>query len=85
VTWTAGDPADLIYAELFAYDGSTSVLCTFRDESGAGTITAEAFAGVGNGRIALHRVRLRHLDSTSGPSTDVRFDFEVGAAIDFTR
>lgn len=85
VTWNAGETSDLVYAELFAYDGSASVLCTFRDDAGAGTIVPDAFSGVGNGRIALHRVRLRHLDNASGASTDVRFDFQVGAAIDFSR
>jgi hypothetical protein len=85
VTWAAGDAADTIYAELFAYDGSTSVLCTFRDESGTGTIPADAFVGIGNGRLALHRVRSRHLDAAASPSSDVRFDFQVGSAIDFSR
>jgi hypothetical protein len=83
--WLAGDASDVVYAELFAYDGSTSVLCTFRDEAGAGMIPADSFVGVGNGRIALHRVRTRHLDSASSPSSDVRFDFQVGSAIDFSR
>jgi hypothetical protein len=83
--WAAGDASDTIYAELFAYDGSTSVLCTFRDEAGTGTIPADAFVGVGSGRLALHRVRSRHLDGASTTSSDVRFDFQVGSAIDFSR
>jgi hypothetical protein len=85
LTWTAGDATDSIYAELFAYDGSQSVLCSFRDEAGTGTIPAEAFAGAGNGRLALHRVRSRHLESGTNPSSDVRFDFQVGSAVDFSR
>jgi hypothetical protein len=85
LTWAAGDPADSIYAELLAYDGSPSVLCSFRDDSGAGMIPADAFAGTGTGRIALHRVRSRHLESKSSPSSDVRFDFQVGSAVDFSR
>ena len=85
LSWAAGDASDLVYAELFAYDGSTSVLCTFRDDAGTGTIAADAFTGVGGGRIALHRVHSQHLDNVSGPSTDVRLDFQVGSAIDFSR
>jgi hypothetical protein len=85
LSWAAGDASDLVYAELFAYDGSTSVLCTFRDDAGSGTIAADAFTGIGSGRIALHRVHSQHLDNVTGPSTDVRFDFQVGSAIDFSR
>ena len=66
-------------------DGSQSVLCTFRDEAGAGTIPADAFAGTGTGRLALHRVRTRHIEGGNNPSSDVRFDFQVGAAVDFSR
>jgi len=85
LAWTPGDASDVVYAELFAYDGSASVLCTFRDEAGSGKIPADAFAGIGNGRLGLHRVRSRHLDGASSPSSDVRFDFQVGSAIDFSR
>ena len=46
-----------MYVELLAYDGSPSIICTFHDETGQGTIAAETFNGVGTGRLALHRVR----------------------------
>jgi len=85
LTWAAGEPTDAIYVELLAYDGSPSVLCSFRDESGVGSIPADAFAGTGTGRIAVHRVRSRHLESKANPSSDVRFDFQVGSPVDFSR
>ena len=85
LTWAAGDSQDSIYAELLAYDGSPSVLCSFHDDAGAGMIPADAFTGTGTGRVALHRVRSRHLESKASPSSDVRFDFQVGASVDFSR
>jgi len=85
LTWAAGDPTDAIYVELLAYDGSPSVLCSFRDDAGAGTIPADTFAGTGTGRVAVHRVRSRHLESKASPSSDVRFDFQVGSPVDFSR
>jgi hypothetical protein len=84
VSWAPGESGDSVYAELLAYDGSPSVLCTFRDEAGAGTVPAEAFAGTGAGRLALHRVRSRHVESAVGPSSEIRFDFQVGSAIEFS-
>jgi len=85
ISWPRASRRNLIYTELLAYDGSPSVLCTFRDETGAGTIPADAFAGTGNGRLAVHRVRGKHVESGSSPSSDVRFDFQLAAAIDFSR
>ncbi len=83
ITWGAGDGADLVYVEFLAYDGSPSVTCTFRD-SGSGTVPADAFSGTGTGRMALHRVRSRHFDG--GPTSgEMRFDFQTGASVDFTK
>jgi hypothetical protein len=84
-TWNAGDGADLVYVQLLAYDGSPSVVCTFRDEAGSGSIARDTFAGIGSGRLAIHRVRTRHVDATSGPSGDVRFDFEVDEPVEFVK
>ncbi|HEX4475573.1 MAG TPA: hypothetical protein VH142_10880 [Polyangiaceae bacterium] len=83
--WAAGEPSDVVYVELLAYDGSPSILCTFRDETGQGTISADTFNGAGNGRLALHRVRSRHVDGGASPSGDIRFDFQVGASVEFAK
>ena len=80
-----GEGGDVVYAELLAYDGSPSIVCTFRDEAGAGTVPAEAFAGIGTGRISVHRVRSRHFDAGAAPSGEMRFDFQVGASVEFAK
>ncbi len=85
LTWTPGDATDQVYVELLAYDGSTSVLCSFRDETGAGSVPADAFSGAGAGRLAIHRVRLRRVEGGTAPAGDIRFDFQVGAPVEFAR
>lgn len=85
LAWAAGDASDLVYVELLAYDGSPSVLCTFHDEAGTGTIAGDAFSGAGAGRIAVHRLRTRHFDGPGSPPSEIRFDFQVGASIDFVK
>ncbi len=74
-----------MYAELLAYDGSPSVICTFRDEAGAGAVPGDAFAGVGAGRLALHRVRSRHFEGGAAPTSEMRFDFQVGSSVEFLK
>jgi len=83
--WAPGDDTDVVYAELLAYDGSPSVVCTFRDEAGTGAVPAEAFTGTGTGRLALHRLRTRHIDGGAAPSSEMRFDFQVGTSVDFVK
>lgn len=85
LVWAPGDAPDLVYVELLAYDGSSSVLCTFRDDAGAGTIAADAFNGAGAGRIALHRLRVRRMDGGATPAGEVRFDFQIGSAVEFAK
>ena len=85
LTWTPGESGDVVYAELFAYDGSSSVVCTFRDDTGTGTIPAEVIPGTGAGRVALHRVRTRRVETTGAPAVELRFDFQVGAPVEFVR
>jgi hypothetical protein len=82
--WAPGDSGDTVYVEFLAYDGSPSVLCAFRDEAGTGTIPDGAFSGTGAGRIAVHRMRSHHFESPTGVS-EVRFDFKVGAAVEFVK
>jgi hypothetical protein len=85
LAWTAGDPSDLVYMELLALDGSSSLVCTFHDDAGVGTVASDAFSGTGAGRIAIHRVRTRHVDSGAVPTGEVRFDFQVGSAVEFAK
>jgi hypothetical protein len=85
LAWAPGDGNDVVYAELLAYDGSPSIVCTFHDDAGTGTVPAEAFAGVGTGRISVHRVRSRRFDSGAAPSGEMRFDFQVDAPVEFTK
>lgn len=85
LAWTAGDASDLVYVEFLALDGSTSLVCTFHDDAGAGTVAPDSFSGAGAGRVAVHRVRLRHVDSATAPTGEVRFDFQVGSAVEFAK
>ena len=85
LAWAPGEASDVVYVELLAYDGSPSVLCTFHDEAGTGTIAPDAFSGVGAGRIAIHRLRSRRFDAVGTTPSEVRFDFQVGAAIEFVK
>jgi len=85
LTWAAGESPDLVYVELLAYDGSSSTLCTFHDEAGAGTVSGDAFAGTGQGRIAIHRVRQHRLDAPQSPTGELRFDFQIGSAVEFAK
>lgn len=85
LTWNPGEASDVVYVELLAYDGSPSVLCTFRDEAGSGTVSADTFTGAGAGRLAVHRLRARHFDASGMPPSEVRFDFQVGAAVEFVK
>jgi hypothetical protein len=85
LSWTPGEASDLVYVELLAYDGSPSVLCTFHDEAGAGTVLADAFVGAGAGRLAVHRLRAHRFDAPGTPPTEIRFDFQVGASVEFVK
>jgi hypothetical protein len=82
LSWQPGDPGDVVYVELMAYDGSPSLTCTFADERGAGTVPSDTFTGLGGGRIAVHRLGVRR---GSGADNEVRFDFQVGAAVEFVK
>lgn len=85
VTWERGLAADLIYVELLSYDGSPTTVCTFADQAGTGTVPARAFAGVGGGRVAVHRLRQRHIGPAATSAGEIRFDFQVGVAVEFSR
>jgi hypothetical protein len=85
VSWERGESSDVVYVELVAYDGSPSVVCSFADQAGFGTVPSGTFTGTGGGRLALHRLRTRHLGAPNAATGEIRFDFQVGASVEFSR
>lgn len=83
VTWNVGSPGDLVYVELSRIDGSSSTLCSFRDDVGSGTIPAGAVTPSQNGRLSLHRVRERTFAAGGIQDVELRFDFELAANVSF--
>lgn len=83
VTWNVGTSGDLVYVELVAADGTNSTLCTFRDDTGAGTVPGGAFDRVGAGRLSVHRVRTTDFVAAGVDHGQLRFDFERAANIAF--
>lgn len=84
LSWQAGALGDVVYAELLADDGSPSMVCAFRDDAGAGSVPADAFTGTGPGRLALHRLRVQRFEPGS-PTSELRFDFQVGAPVEYAK
>lgn len=83
VTWSEGDVADRIFLELAGSEGS--VLCSFADEEGSGSVPGALMTRLGNDsvRLAIHRVR-ENVRAQEAMRTDalvletrVRFDFEL--------
>ncbi len=79
LTWSVGAPGDLLWVEVGAADG-TSTLCSFRDEEGAATIAGGSFTA-GAARIALHRVRVAEFSAPGVALGELRFDFELTASL----
>lgn len=84
LSWQPGTPGDIVYAELLAYDGSPSVVCAFRDDTGTGSVAADTFTGTGGGRLAVHRLRVQQFDPGS-PKSELRFDFQVGTPVEYSK
>jgi len=84
VSWSRGLSRDLVYVELRTQDGSATTRCTFRDDTGQGTVPAGAFAGAGLGELSLHRVHSEPFTSRSVSAGEVRFDFEQSANVEFS-
>jgi len=83
VTWSEGDVADRIFLELASADGS--VLCSFADDEGSGSVPGTLMSKLGSEsvRLAIHRVR-ENVRAQEAVRTDalvletrVRFDFEL--------
>jgi hypothetical protein len=85
ISWEPGEPTDTVYVELVSYDGAPGIVCTFHDKDGSGQVPEGVFSGAGAGRIALHRLRTRHIDAQNAGAGEIRFDFQVGASVDFSR
>ncbi len=83
LSWARGLPRDLVYVELTTQDGAATTRCTFHDEAGQGSIPAGAFAGLGLGKLSLHRVHSERFSSGSVDAGEVRFDFEQSANVEF--
>lgn len=83
VTWNVGKPGDLVYVELSRIDGSSSTVCSFRDDAGSGTIPAGSVAPSQNGRLSFHRLRERTFAAGDIQDVELRFDFELAANVSF--
>ncbi len=83
VTWNAGAPGDIVYVELSHIDGSSSTLCSFRDDAGSGTIPASSVAPSQNGRLSLHRLHERMFTGAGLQDVELRFDFELATNVSF--
>jgi hypothetical protein len=84
LSWSPGSSRDFVYVEFTTQDGSATTRCTFRDDSGVGTVPASAFIGTGLGELSLHRVHSEPFASGSVDAGEVRFDFEQSANVEFT-
>jgi hypothetical protein len=91
-TWLEGEASDRVFIELNGSD--TSVLCSFSDDDGSGSVPAALTAKLGQDpvRVGLHRVRetVRAQESPRGEGmlaepmtleTLVRFDFELTSTL----
>lgn len=86
-TWAEGEPGDRMLLEISG--GESSVLCSFADDDGSGSVPASLTPRLGgdNARIALHRVR-ETTQAQEAPRQDaliletmVRFDFGLTSTV----
>jgi hypothetical protein len=86
-TWAEGEASDRVFVELDGSEGS--VLCSFADDDGSGTVPAGLTAKLGNDavRVGFHRVRetVGALEPLRPDAliveTMVRFDFELTSTL----
>lgn len=84
LTWSVGAPGDVVVVELTSSDGAALAVCSFRDDTGAGTVPVGTFDVPGSGRLSLHRVRTSEFSAGDVDLGELRFDFEVAANVSFT-
>ena len=77
-------PGDVVVVELTSSDGAALAVCSFRDDTGAGTVPVGTFDVPGSGRLSLHRVRTSEFSAGDVDLGELRFDFEVAANVSFT-
>jgi hypothetical protein len=82
LTWTVGQPGDLVYVALTTQDESSGVVCSFRDEDGVGTIPGDFLPATSLARLSLHRMRRQALRDAPIDSGEIRFDFELATALE---
>ena len=75
---------DVVVVELTSSDGAALAVCSFRDDTGAGTVPVGTFDVPGSGRLSLHRVRTSEFSAGDVDLGELRFDFEVAANVSFT-
>lgn len=81
--WLPGASGDLVYFEAADRNGVASLVCTFRDDAGTGSVPGGALTLRGPGSLALHRVRSVSFQSPGIDSGQVRFDFQIVTHVDF--
>ena len=77
-------PNDRVYLELTSSESSSSLLCTFEDAAGAGTLSLGAFSPGTSARLSLHRLRVAWPTSPGAAvdQTELRFDFSVVRSVE---
>ena len=84
LTWSVGALGDIVYVELLSdQDGDVSVVCAFQDDAGAGSLDATLLSTSGEGWLSLHRVRSHEVGTEGLDIAELRFDFELAAAVRF--
>jgi hypothetical protein len=84
LTWSVGEAGDVVLVEVAFQDGAPSLLCAFRDDNGAGTVTTETVAPLGPASLAVHRTRIRSFERAVGFDTaELRFDFQRTTTVEF--
>jgi hypothetical protein len=85
LTWAVGTAGDRVVAELATADGAIVATCSFRDETGAGTVPADTLSEAGAGRLSLHRLRDAAFGAPGLDTGEIGFDFELAASVDFVQ
>ncbi len=77
LTWSVGQPGDVVWVELASLDTFAGVLCAFGDDSGVGTIPSLKGVAPGAGTLEVHRSRSVPFRASEQARGAVRFDFSV--------
>lgn len=83
LTWTPGNPDDVVYAEFSGPSGDPAIVCSFADEAGAGTLSPGADQT--GGQLTLHRLHVESPAVSFVGQAELRFDFQLSVPVSFTR